>query len=57
MQSSVALPLEGSNEDRVPLTILRKAKSYTPHQRLILKAQALFPGSEIISHSDIQESR
>lgn len=27
-------------------------KRFSPHERLVLKAEALFPGSEIISHQD-----
>ena len=53
--TAVAIPLDsGREENTTPLR--RKGRNYTPHQRLILKAQALFPGCQIIHHRDGQES-
>ncbi len=35
----------------------KQARNYTPHQRLVMKAQALFPGCEIVSHRDGSEPK
>ena len=48
-------PIQDGDLSVTPLR--RKGKNYTPHQRMILKAQALFPGCEIVSHRDGKEAQ
>ena len=55
---AVAVSLEPGIEKEIESPPMRrKGRNYTPHQRLILKAQALFPGCEIVAHRDGKESQ
>jgi len=53
--SAVAVSLESGPEVEIAASLRRKGRNYTPHQRLVLKAQALFPGCQIVSHRDPKE--
>ena len=55
---AIAVSVDSRVENEIENPPLRrKGRNYTPHQRLILKAQALFPGCEIVAHRDGKESQ
>jgi hypothetical protein len=53
-----ALALDYSQADPQPTQRKHKpSRRFSPHERMVMKAEALFPGSEIISHQDAYRPR
>jgi hypothetical protein len=51
-----ALALDYSQADPQPAQ-RKPSRRFSPHERMVMKAEALFPGSEIISHQDAYRPR